>query len=148
MNAEPPARVFVDTNVLVYAHDYTAGEKHRRAKALLEQLWEAGNGCLSIQVLQEFYVTVTQKIRRPLAQTLARQLVADLGHWQVHAPAVEDVLDAITLQETAGLSFWDAMIVQSAVRLGCRQLLSENLNAGQAYAGVRVSNPFAPTPSA
>lgn len=148
MNAEAPARIFVDTNILVYAHDRTAGEKHRRAKALLEQMWEAGDGCLSIQVLQEFYVTVTRKIRRPLDQALARQLVADLGHWRIHVPVVEDVLDAIALQETAGLSFWDAMIVQSAVRLGCRQLLSEDLNAGQMYGGVQVLNPFAPAPSA
>ncbi len=148
MNAERPARIFIDTNVLVYAHDSSAGEKYRRAKALLQDTWNAGNGCLSIQVLQEFYVTVTQKIQRPLDRALARQLVADLGHWQIHMPGVEDVLDAITLQETAGLSFWDAMIVQSAVHLGCRRLVSEDLSAGQVYAGVRVENPFAPKPAA
>jgi predicted nucleic acid-binding protein len=133
---------FVDTNVLVYAHDRSAGAKHTRARALLAELWDSQAGCLSIQVLQEFYVNITRKVARPLDPMEARQIVADLGHWRVHLPTVTDVLDAITLQQRHGLSFWDAMIVTSAIRLGCAIVWSEDLNAGQDYAGARVVNPF------
>jgi predicted nucleic acid-binding protein len=139
MSAE---RQFVDTNVLVYAHDRSAGAKHLRARALLAELWDSQTGCLSIQVLQEFYVNITRKVARPLDPTEARQIVADLGHWRVHSPTVNDVLDAIMLQQRHGLSFWDAMIVTSAIQLGCATVWSEDLNAGQDYDGARVANPF------
>ncbi len=139
MSAE---RQFVDTNVLVYAHDRSAGAKHRRARALLADLWDSQAGCLSIQVLQEFYVNITRKVARPLDPADARQIVADLGHWHIHSPTVNAVLDAITLQQRHGLSFWDAMIVTSAIQLGCAIVWSEDLNAGQDYDGARVANPF------
>ncbi len=142
MSAET-ARQFVDTNVLVYAHDRSAGPKHQRARQLLTELWAAGTGCLSIQVLQEFYVTITAKVRRPLDAESARQRVEDLSAWLVHSPAPEDVVEAIRLQQTSRLSFWDAMIVVSARRLGCQALWSEDLNPGQTVAGVTVRNPFA-----
>jgi len=70
---------FVDTNVLVYAYDVSAGAKHERARALLEEFWESGAGCLSIQVLQEFYVNVTRKVAHPLDSDTALQVVTDLG---------------------------------------------------------------------
>ncbi len=134
---------FVDTNILIYAHDKSAGTKHERARALLESLWENDNGCLSIQVLQEFYINVTRKIARPLDSESAKSIVADLGQWTTHAPNVDDVLEAITVQQRYGLSFWDAMILASAARLGCGVLWSEDLNDGQEYDGVKVVNPFA-----
>ena len=112
-------------------------------RALLAELWDSQAGCLSIQVLQEFYVNITRKVARPLEPTDARQIVADLGHWRVHSPTVNDVLEAIALQQRHGLSFWDAMIVTSAIQLGCATVWSEDLNAGQAYDGARVANPFA-----
>ena len=133
---------FVDTNILIYAHDRSAGTKHERARALLTELWESGDGCLSIQVLQEFYVNITRKVARPLPPDTARQIIADLGHWTVHSPTVDDVLNAIALQERHGLSFWDAMIVASAIQLGCLVLWSEDLNDGQEYDGARIVNPF------
>jgi len=133
---------FVDTNILIYAHDRSAGTKHERARALLTELWESGDGCLSIQVLQEFYVNITRKVARPLPPDTARQIIADLGHWTVHSPTVDDVLNAIALQERHGLSFWDAMIVASAMQLGCLVLWSEDLNDGQEYDGARIVNPF------
>lgn len=141
MSADP-ARQFVDTNVLVYAHDATAGDKHRRARQLVADLWANGNGCLSIQVLQEFYVTVTRQVRQPLDPDVARQQVEDLGQWQAHSPTVGDVVEAIQLQQRAKLSFWDAMLVISAQKLGCAILWSENLADGQVLAGVNVRNPF------
>jgi predicted nucleic acid-binding protein len=135
-------RQFVDTNVLVYAHDVTAGEKRSRARALVAQLWDTREACLSVQVLQEFFVITTRKIPKPLEVTAAARIVDDLAHWHVHAPAAVDVLTAIEIHRQTGASFWDAMILRSAKELGCQILHSEDLNAGQAYDGVRISNPF------
>jgi predicted nucleic acid-binding protein len=135
-------RQFVDTNVLVYAHDLTAGEKHSRARALVEELWDTREGCLSVQVLQEFFVTTTRKIPRPLDAQAAARVIDDLAHWHMHAPAIGDVLAAIDIHQGAGVSFWDAMILRSAKELGCATLHSEDLNPGQFYQGVQVRNPF------
>lgn len=137
-------RQFVDTNVLVYAHDVSAGTKHDRARELLEQLWTNRTGCLSVQVLQEFYVTVTRKVPLPLDGQVAAQIIADFAQWTVHAPVVDDVLGAIELHQRNGISFWDAMVLRSARQLGCAVLWSEDLSPSQDYAGVRVQNPFTP----
>ena len=133
---------FVDTNILIYAHDRSAGHKHLVAKTLLKELWETRTGCLSIQVLQEFYVNITQKVAKPLAPEAAAQLITDLSVWKVHRPGVDNVLDAIRLQTRYQLSFWDAMILASAQALNCQNLWSEDLNPGQSYDKVTVSNPF------
>jgi predicted nucleic acid-binding protein len=147
MNAESPTGQFrfIDTNILVYAYDRSAGRKHTAAARLVEQCWEDENGCISIQVLQEFYVTVTRKIPRPLEYQTARQVIADLTHWRIHIPEAIDVLQAIDLQQTYRLAFWDAMVLQSAARLGCTQLLSEDLSHGETYSTVQVINPFKPS---
>jgi predicted nucleic acid-binding protein len=141
--SDEPRRQFVDTNILVYAHDESAGIKQGQAKSILRSLWESSGGRLSIQVLQEFYVTVTQKVAKPLSTTAASQIISDLGSWQVHRPDVEDVLRAIQIQTRYKTSFWDAMILQSAAQLECEILWSEDLNPGQWYGQVRVVNPFA-----
>lgn len=133
---------FVDTNVLVYAHDASAGEKHNRARALVEELWETGTGCLSVQVLQEFYVTVTQKVPQPLAPEAAARIIECLANWRVHAPDAGDVLEAIEIQRRHRVSFWDAMILRSAGALGSEVIWSEDLNPGQQYGKVKVVNPF------
>jgi predicted nucleic acid-binding protein len=133
---------FIDTNILIYAHDRSAGDKHIRARELVRELWESGEGCLSIQVLQEFYVNVTRKVARPLAPEAAAQIIADLSVWRVHRPGIEDILDAIGLQGRYQLSFWDAMIVASALQMGSRTIWSEDLNPGQVYDGARILSPF------
>ena len=133
---------FVDTNILIYAHDRSAGQKHSRARNLLRELWQSGDGCLSIQVLQEFFVNVTRKVARPLAPEAAAQIIADLSVWHVHRPGVEDILDAIRLQGRYQVSFWDAMIVASAIQSGCQTIWSEDLNSGQVYEDVTVLSPF------
>lgn len=138
-----PGYQFVDTNILVYAHDTSAGAKRDCAAALLEELWESRTGCLSIQVVQEFYVTITRKVARPLEGGAAAQILADLSVWRVQVPDVRDVLAAIELQRRYGIAFWDAMILQSAARLGCETVWSEDLNPGQLYGEVQVVNPFA-----
>jgi predicted nucleic acid-binding protein len=135
-------RQFVDTNVLVYAFDVTAGRKHDLARALVEDLWNTRAGCLSIQVLQEFFVTTTRKIPKRLAVPEAEQIVDDLSRWHLHAPDAADVLAAIDIHKRASASFWDAMLIRSATELSCEVLHSEDLSAGQTYAGVEVRNPF------
>lgn len=134
-------REFVDTNLLIYAHDRTATSKRPVANRLIHRLWASGGGCLSVQVLQEFYVNCTRKLG--LSTREAEAQVDHLSAWRVHSPAAADVIGAIHLHRRHGISFWDAMIVQSASRLGCEILWTEDLNAEQEFEGVRVKNPFA-----
>lgn len=142
MSAEAP-REFVDANVLVYAFDSSAAAKQVKAKQLLERLWETRTGCLSVQVLQEFFVTVTRKVTKPLAIDEANDRVRELTAWKVFAPTSDDVLAAIGLQKHEQLSFWDAMIVRAAAESGCDVLWTEDLSDGQLLQGVRIRNPFA-----
>jgi predicted nucleic acid-binding protein len=133
---------FVDTNVLVYAHDTSAGSKRRAAKALLERLIEERSGVLSTQVLMEFFVTVTRKLPHPLRTSTATAIVEDFGTWRVFTPVVEDIAAGASIAGRFGVSFWDAMIVRAAQALGAGVIWSEELSAGQSYAGVIVRNPF------
>ncbi len=109
---------------------------------MVTSLWESGNGCVSIQVLQEFYVTMVQKIKQPLKPEVVSQIISDMANWQVHVPDVSDILEAIQIQQRNQLSFWDALIIRSAKILGCRTLWTEGLNHGQFYEGLEVLNPF------
>jgi predicted nucleic acid-binding protein len=142
MNAEPQ-RDFVDANVLVYAFDSSAARKQQSAKALLERLWQSNSGCVSIQVLQEFFVTVTKKVAKPLPVEDAKARVREFAAWRVFAPTPEDVLAAIDLHTQAKIGFWDAMIVLAAAESGCDVLWTEDLKDGQRLRGVRIRNPFA-----
>ena len=141
MSAES-AREFVDSNVLVYAFDSSAEAKHAAAQRLLAGLWKRETGCLSVQVLQEFFVTVTRKVPRPLSIDTAADRVRELAVWKVFAPTADDVLVAIALQKKARLSFWDAMVIHAAAESGCDVLWTEDLNDGQVLRGVRIRNPF------
>jgi predicted nucleic acid-binding protein len=133
---------FIDTNILVYAYNSADPQKQQLASALINELWESRQGHLSIQVLQEFYVTVTQKIARPLLPEVALPIVGDFGNWVVHSPGVEDLLDAIAIQQKNQLSFWDALIICSAKKLACSIIWTEDLNNGQFYEGLQACNPF------
>lgn len=135
---------FVDTNVLVYAHDVSAGDKHARARSLIEHLWLTERGCLSTQVLQEFCVVSTRKSPRPLDCEKVARIVSQLSQWRVHRPTVDSILGAMRLQSRYQISFWDALIIESALEVGCATIWSEDLNAGQAYGTVTVANPFLP----
>lgn len=134
---------FLDTNILVYAHDRSSGEKCEIARSLVDRLWHSRQGCVSIQVLQEFYVVITRKVRFPLSPAEAERVVTDIGTWRLHAPQLDDVLKAIEVQQRYQTSFWDAMLLQSAFRMGCKVLWSEDLNPEQLYQQVLVKNPFA-----
>lgn len=133
---------FVDTNILVYAHDLDAGDRHRRSRELVEALWESGEGMLSLQVLQEFYVTVTRKIPSPLPPARARALIEPYLTWHVETLPREAVLRASEIQERHKLSFRDAMIITAAEEAGAERLYTADLNDGQLVEGIRIVNPL------
>ena len=135
-------RYFVDTNVLMYAHDSAAGEKHQRAKALVEELWEARAGVVSTQVLQELAVNLCRKAKKPLDAKATRDVVSDYLTWQIVVNGGDSILEALDLEAKYQISFWDALIVQAAHVSGAEVLYSEDLSDGQAYGAVRVINPF------
>jgi predicted nucleic acid-binding protein len=134
-------KTFVDTNVLIYAHDVDAPAKRQIANRLLDELWEERTGVLSVQVLQEFYVNVTRKIARPLAKASARQVVNAYAVWAVGVTPAE-VASAFRIEDEARIGFWDALIVACALKSGANRIVSEDLNAGQRIGGIRIENPF------
>lgn len=133
---------FVDTNVLLYAYDPAAGERHGVAGALVDRLWRERRGALSVQVLQEFYVNATRKAAKTIDPTIAVERLKSLARWRVHSPLPDDVIAAADLSSRHQLSFWDAMIVRSAAELRCETLWTEDLHDGQVIEGVRPANPF------
>jgi predicted nucleic acid-binding protein len=135
-------RYFVDTNILMYAHDAAAGEKHRRAKALVERLWETRSGVLSTQVLQELAVNLRKRAGRPLDAKATRDLVADYLTWHVVVNGGESILEALDLGSRYRVSFWDALVIQAAQFSGAEVLYSEDLSDGQTYGSVTVVNPL------
>src|SRR5262245_1345102 len=135
-------RYFVDTNILMYAHDASTGAKHERAKALVEELWRHRAGVVSTQVLQELAVNLRRKARRPLDGKATRDIVADYLTWQVVVNGGDSILDAIDLEARYQISFWDALIVQAAQASGAEVLYSEDLSDGQVYGSLRTVNPF------
>ena len=134
------ARSFFDTNVLVYADDKAAPAKQRRALDLIAEHRRAGTGVVSLQVLQEYFVTVTRKLRVDVR--IARRKVELLAEFDVAAPEVADILAAIDLHRIHAFSFWDALVVRSAKQAGCRVLFSEDLQDARELDGVRFVNPF------
>jgi len=135
-------RTFVDTNVLLYAHDASETEKQPIARALLEALWADRSGVLSTQVLQEFYVVATRKFKPAMRRSEARELVALYATWSTVQVDVELILDATALEERAQVSFWDAQIVEAARRAGATRLVSEDLQGGRRIAGLVIEDPF------
>jgi predicted nucleic acid-binding protein len=135
------AKVFIDTNILVYAHDNKAGYKQEMAKGILRSLRQTRLGAVSMQVLQEFYSTVTRKLASPLPKEDARAIVEDFAYWCV-ATTPEEIKQAFLIEDAAKIGFWDALIVAAALKVGATKILSEDLNAGQTIAGIRIENPF------
>jgi len=133
---------FVDTNVLVYAYDADAGEKHEVARSQLQALWQNESGLISTQVLQEFYVTVSRKLSRPLPGRTAREVITTYGAWPIYRPDVDDLIAATELEERHQLSFWDSLIIVSALRSGAAMLLTEDLQDGQRFDGLEIISPF------
>jgi predicted nucleic acid-binding protein len=135
-----PARSFFDTNVLVYADDAAVSDKQRRAIDLIAEHRRATTGVLSLQVLQEYFVTVTRKLHVDAA--VARRKVELLAEFHVAVPDIADILAAIDLHRLHGFSFWDALILRSAKQAGCSVLFSEDMQGTREIDGVRIVNPF------
>jgi predicted nucleic acid-binding protein len=135
-------RYFVDTDILMYAHDTSAGAKHERAKALLAELWRDRTGAVSTQVLQELAVNLRRKAGRPLDAKATREIVADYLTWRVVVNVGDSILEALDLEAQHQMSFWDALVLHAAQASGAEILYSEDLSDGQAYGSVRVVNPF------
>ena len=135
-------RVFIDTNVLICAHDIQAGKKQEKAARILSELWESRTGALSTQVLQEFYVNVTRKIPTPLNRSTARDIIRQYSVWSVVEPDADMIIRASELEESHQMSFWDAMIVAAARQGGAEKILTEDLAHGETIDGVVIENPF------
>jgi len=138
-------KTFVDTNVLIYAHDVDAKAKHEVAKSVLRELWSQRIGVLSMQVLQEFYVNVTRKIATPLPKDAARLVVNSYSLWCMETTPAE-IEAAFRIEDESRIGFWDALVVASAAKSGTVRILSEDLNAQQMIAGIRIENPFVHLP--
>ena len=139
-------KVFVDTNVLIYAHDVDAGPKRTIAARRLQELWATRQGLLSVQVLEEFYVNVTRKISAPLTPTNAREIIRAYCAWDVEEVRPGTILRGSEIAERHRLSFWDALIVAAARQGHATMVLSEDLNPGQRIDGIVIENPFLPVP--
>jgi predicted nucleic acid-binding protein len=134
--------VFVDTNILIYAHDRDAGVRWQRASQVVGELWEARSGRVSVQVLQEFFAVATGKLKSTVGVAAAREVIRNYSPWVTAPTGVDTVLRATEIAEIAQISFWDGMIVAAAERSGATKLYTEDLNDGQVIAGIRVINPL------
>ncbi len=139
--------VFVDTNVLVYARDPDHVEKQEQALAWMGHLWASGEGRISAQVLNEYYVTVTRRLTPGLSHVEARADIEDLVSWNPQPIDAALIRQAFEIRESAQLSHWDALIVAAARRAGCEYLLTEDLSDGQRIDTVTVLSPFTHSPS-
>ena len=135
-------KYFVDTNILMYAHDAAAGAKHERARALVEDLWRTRTGVVSTQVLQELCVNLRRKAGRPVDLKTVREIVTDYLAWDLYVSTGISILEALELEGRYRISFWDALVVQAAEASGAAVLYSEDLSDGQTYGAVRVVNPL------
>ncbi len=135
-------KCFVDTNILVYAHDRSAGLKYSRAQSLLDQLWDSGRGVLSTQVLQELCINLRRKASHPLPIEEVRLLIQDYSTWEVVTNTPESVLRALEIEQRYKTSFWDALILDAAESSGSTVLYSEDLATGQRYGALQVVNPL------
>ena len=134
------ARTFFDTNVLVYTDDKAAPAKQRRALDLIAEHRRAKTGVVSLQVLQEYFVTVTRKLH--LDPRIARRKVELIAEFDIAFPEVADILAAIDLHRLHGVSFWDALVLRAAKQAGCSIVLSEDMQGNREIDGVQIVNPF------
>ena len=135
-------KYFVDTNILIYAHDRSQGIKHERARQLIERLWNSGQGVLSTQVLQELCLNLRRKVANPVSVDEVRRVIRDYLSWQIVVNTPEAVLQALEIEVRYKISFWDALILQAAEHCGAAVLYSEDLAGKQRYGTVRVVNPL------
>lgn len=136
------AKYFVDTNIIVYSMDRTAGDKRAKALRVVEQLWDSREGVISTQVLQEAIIYLRRRVGHRLSAQETREALSGFFMWEVFVNTEETILKALEVEERYQISFWDALILQSAESSGATILYSEDLSHGQMYGTVRVVNPF------
>lgn len=135
-------KIFLDTNILIYAYDIDAGDKHKIAHEIVKGLWEKKTGVLSSQILQEFYVNVTKKITNPLTPVEARWIIRSYVCWDIKKSTPMSVIMASEIEEKYRISFWDALVIVAAYEAGVDKILTEDLNSGQIIEGILIENPF------
>jgi len=135
-------KYFVDTNILIYAHDRAAGPKHERARQLIEHLWTTGQGALSTQVLQELCVNLRRRVKHPLPSEEIKKLIEDYLSWEIVVNTPQAILAALGIEARYKVSYWDALILHAAESCGAAVLYSEDLASGQRYGPVEVVNPL------
>lgn len=135
-------KVFLDTNILVYAHDLDAGEKHAEAVKIVKDLWENRTGVLSTQVLQEFYINVTRKLGALITPFEAREIIRSYACWEIKGNDSVSIIRASEIEEKYHISFRDALVVVAAYESKVDTILTENLNSGQTIEGILIENPF------
>ncbi len=133
-------RVFLDTSVLVYADDADAPEKRARAQAIIRQSFTTAEGVISTQVLQEYFVVATRKLKVPIEA--AQRKVELFATMSLVTVRTDQIFHAIRTQRLHQLSFWDSLIIESARAAGCKTVLSEDLGNGRSIEGVTSENPF------
>lgn len=135
-------KCFVDSNILLYAHDRSTGAKHLLARTLLEKVWHSGLGVISTQILQEVCVNLRRKAGSPLSIEEVRSIVQDYLSWEVVTNTHQSILQALDIEARYKISFWDAMVIQAAENAGCAILYSEDLNDQQRFGSVQIINPL------
>ena len=135
-------KIFIDTNILIYAHDLDAGDKNEISAELMLNLWENRMGIISTQVLQEFYVNVTRKTLNPLSKSKARGVIESYLVWHVELNGIKTILFASEIEERHNLSFWDSLIIAAAYNAKVDKILTEDLNHGQIIEGIQIENPL------
>ncbi len=135
-------KFFVDTNLLVYAYDSSAGKKWKTSSEILSLLWVHRTGVLSTQVIQEFFVSLTQKVKNPILPERAKEIISDLLRWPLVVNGAENILRAVDLQMKYHFSFWDSLILQAALTSKSEFLLSEDFQDGRVIESVTIVNPF------
>jgi predicted nucleic acid-binding protein len=135
-----PGKVFLDTNILIYAHDAGSPEKQRKSRETIAQLTASRLGVISTQILQEFYVASTRKLGvSPIA---AKGVLKTLSVFEVVPVSPELIQEAIDCSILNDVSFWDALVLAAASAAGCSTVYTEDLNAGQMILGIKVQNPL------
>ena len=135
-------KCFVDTDILVYVHDLSAGAKCSRAQELTSELWDSGKGVVSTQVLQELYIALRRRLRTPVSIANAAEILRDYFQWEVVINNRDSIIRAAEFEARFKISFWDGLILQAAERAGADLMYSEDLSHGRIYGSVRVLNPF------
>ena len=135
-------KCFVDTNILVYSRDSTEPAKQRMAKQWLTHLWQQEAGRINTQVMNEYYVTVTQKLKPGLSKDQARADLRALAVWQPLEISTHLIESAWDVQDQYEYSWWDSLVIASALFLDCQYLLSEDMQHEQSLGSLKIINPF------